>query len=173
MLPQIAFPCTAQINHFSRVTQPSSASNLFGFSHSLAKIWQSRNPRPAPLSSCFIQCVYAPDSGRIPGPGLLLRHGRLSGGAEHRSHGPEAPEQKGHRPGPGGAVQHLRGQQARIRPAGSVLIGAVQNVIMLPSKEISTLIAALSGETLKSRRLNLIVKVQLSTYRYVGREKLN
>lgn len=55
-MPQIAFPCAAQINHFLRVTQPSSASNLFGFSHSLAKIWQSHNPgrRPYRLVSSSV-----------------------------------------------------------------------------------------------------------------------
>lgn len=56
--------------------------------------------------------VRVSDVGRPTRPGLLLWHGGLSGGARHRSHGPETPKQKRHWSRPRGTVQHLWGQEA-------------------------------------------------------------
>lgn len=111
-------------------------------------------PSSAPLSCCFIERVYVPDSGRLPGPGLLLRYGRLSGGAGHRSHGSETPEQERHRPGPGGAVQHLRGQEAGIHhsTAGSsvIFIWHVISYEVVGRGESSLILASASTTTFMS-----------------------
>lgn len=51
-----------------------------------------------------------PDAGGAARSGLVLRHGGHPGGAGHGDGIQATPGPQGHRPGPGGAAQHLRGE---------------------------------------------------------------
>lgn len=158
-MPQIAFPCTAQINHFLRVTQPSSASNLFGFSHGLAKIWQSHNPRPAGRrpyrlvsSSVFTLQTLAgfPDQDSYYDMVDCLEEQSIEAkGQRHLS-----------RKGTDLDLVEQFNIYEVSRPVtgdSTVLIGIVRNSIMQLTKEFSALIPALSRGKLRFRSQRLIL----------------
>lgn len=86
-----------------------AASVLLSFKTQLVHTFSVFSFFPKTYFLCVGFC--GSDFGRSPRPGLLLRHGGLSRGTGHRSHCPQTHKQKGHRPWPCGAVQHLRGQK--------------------------------------------------------------